>query len=162
DGRRLWEKRDRESVLKANAAYAEALAHSRAAGDKYDQALTLYSMALLYRDLGERDKAVQFATEALPLARASGHRILEGWTLSGLGVVQGRCGDSRTSIEYLEQALTVMRSANNPVGEGAVLDQLGLAYTRIDPRKALEYLDSAVPLLERMNDRRTLATVFND
>jgi tetratricopeptide (TPR) repeat protein len=66
----------REAMLEAIRHFEAARSHWHAAEDPGEEARTLYTIAFVYIELGDREKSLSNATEALPLARAAGNEQL--------------------------------------------------------------------------------------
>ena len=56
-------------MLQAIGHLKEALAHWRAAQDRFEEASTLYTIGLVYIEMGDRQKALEYTTQALAVAR---------------------------------------------------------------------------------------------
>jgi CHAT domain-containing protein/tetratricopeptide (TPR) repeat protein len=159
----LWLRRTRDAVLTATERFEVALRHSRAAGDVAAEATILYSIALAYAEIGEREKALAYATQSLPIARKSQNRAIEAWALNIVGTMENTFGDRRKAVEHFEEALPLMRAAGDRPGMGDILNNLGMAHARMgEKRKALAYFDEAVEVYTAMQDRRRLGTLASN
>ena len=162
-GAALVNRHDRESVLKGIAAYEEALPHWRAAKASIVEAMTLYTIALAYTDIGEQKKALEYATQALPAAQAIHDLETEGWALETLGHIHYSFGDRRKAAEYLDQALPLLRKAGNRSGEAFTLNDVGQTQARMgELRQGLEYFEKAQAIYRELQDRARLAQVANN
>src|SRR5262249_23917035 len=75
----------REAMLEAVRHFGTARSYWRAVEDPGEEARTLYSMAFVYIDLGDREKALAHATEALAVARTTHDDQLLGRIFNCIG-----------------------------------------------------------------------------
>ena len=75
-------------------------------------------MGMIYADLGEARKAIEYYEQALAIAREIGDRRGEGASLGNLGRAYADLGDARKAIEYYEQALAIAREIGDKRDEG--------------------------------------------
>ena len=124
--------------------YQEALAHWRAAGDLFEEATILYSIAIAYIQVGDQQKALDYATQALPVARASANTVAE----AGLSIVSDKCIRPSGTRERRSRSTTGRsrwRGLPVTVGEGNTLNHLGVAMLRLgEKRKALDDFEQAI------------------
>uniref|UniRef100_UPI0026025A45 CHAT domain-containing protein n=1 Tax=uncultured Nostoc sp. TaxID=340711 RepID=UPI0026025A45 len=78
-----------------------------AVGDRSGEATTLNNIGLVYDDLGEKQKALDFYNQALPLWRAVGDRSGEAVTLGNIGVLFQSTNRPTEAITNLEQSLQI-------------------------------------------------------
>ena len=150
----------REARLKAIAKLEEALTDWRAAQDSLEEVKALRNLVLNYIEIGDRQKALEYATRAYAQAKESGDVKLTGRALDCLGEVQNSFADKRKAIEYYEQALSMLRSSGDRAGEGRTSSNLAVAYSGTgNKRKALTYFEHAKHIFRELQDRRMLAEV---
>ena len=153
----------REAMLRAIRHFESARLHWHAAGDPVQEARTIDAIAFLYIELGDREKALSYATSALPLARTVNDSKLLGRVLDCIGEVHNNFSDKKTAIEYYSQALPLLRAAGDRAGEAQTINNLGVAYLGAgDKLKALEMFEQSKGLLLKLQDRRTLAKVASN
>jgi tetratricopeptide (TPR) repeat protein len=107
----------------------QALAHWRAAQDRTEEATSLFTIGLLYIEIADREKALQYTAEALTAAQSTLDQKIIGRALEAIGRVHNSFGDKRKAIEYGEQALPLLRAARDRAGEATALDNAGVAYS---------------------------------
>ena len=150
----------REAMLEAVRHFAVARSYWGAAEDPGEEARALYSIAFVYIELGDREKALANATEALPLARTARDSQLLGRVFNCIGEVYNNFSDRKAAIDQYMQALPLLRAAGDRDGEGQVISNLGVAYSRMgEKRRALELFDQSMQILRAVQDRRTQAEV---
>ena len=150
----------RESILKSIDQLGKALAHWRAAGDRAGEALALVRISLAHAEIGNQEKALEYAAQAFPVAHDSHDPLTEARALDCLGQANFYFGDKRKAIAYFEQALPLMRAAGARAPVGATLSSLAVAYSRTgDKRQALAHFDEAMRIFRELQDRRMIAEV---
>ncbi|MDB9313785.1 CHAT domain-containing protein, partial [Spirulina sp. CS-785/01] len=77
-------------------------------GDRAGEATTLNNIGLVYSDLGEKEKALDYYNQALPLFKAVGDRAGEAATLSNMGFVYRDTNQPQEAIQHLEQSLNII------------------------------------------------------
>jgi tetratricopeptide (TPR) repeat protein len=93
----------REAMLQAIRHFEAARFHWHAVEDPGEEARTLYTIAFLYIELGDREKALSNATAALPLARAANNDQLLGRVLDCIGEVHNNFSEKKAAIDYYMQ-----------------------------------------------------------
>jgi len=127
------------------------------------EATPLNNIGLVYNDLGEKQKALEYFNQALPLIRAMGDRAKEATTLNNIGLVYYDLGENQTALDYYKQALDLRQKARDPRGEAHTLNNAGTAYSELGKQqKAEEYFNQALPLFRAVGDRPGEAlTLYN-
>jgi tetratricopeptide (TPR) repeat protein len=88
------------------------------------EAITLNSIGLVYSDLGEKQKALDFYNQALPILRAVGDRGGEATTLNNIGRVYDALGEKQKALVFYNQALPISRAVGDPYLEVTILDNI--------------------------------------
>ena len=90
---------------------------------------------MVFDDLGQKPKAIEYYQQALAIARDIGDRQGEGIYLGNLGNVFADLGDEGQAIEYYQQALTIARETEDRRSECIHLGNLGL-YLSVPGRRS--------------------------
>lgn len=155
-----YKKGTRAAMLEAADRLGRALAHWRAAHDRALEVRALVPLALVHAELGNQQKAQEYAAQSLPAARDSHDSRAEARALDCIGQVRYYFGDKREAIGYYEKALMLMRAAGGRAAEGSTLSNLAVAYSRTgEKRKALALLEEALRIFQGLQDRRMMAEV---
>ncbi len=127
------------------------------------EATPLNNIGLVYNDLGEKQKALEYFNQALPLFRAMGDRAKEATTLNNIGLVYYDLGENQTALDYYKQALDLRQKAGDRPGEANSLQNIGNTYSELGKlQKAEEYFNQALPLFRAVGDRPGEAlTLYN-
>jgi CHAT domain-containing protein/Flp pilus assembly protein TadD len=135
----------------------------RAAGDRYEEALTLQSLGTIQNRVGERQNALDSYNEAVGLWRAVGDRAGEAMTVGDLGVVHNMLGERQKALDCYNQALALARAVGNHSAEAAVLTGIGVVYAALEEKQtALDYYNQALPLWHKMKSAYGEARTFMD
>jgi tetratricopeptide (TPR) repeat protein len=104
------------------------LAAARQAEDKAAEGCHLGNLGLVYAELGEIRRAIEFHEQSLAIAREIGDRRSESQNLGNLGNAFADLGETRRAIEFYEQSLAITREIGDRFGEGITCWNLGLVY----------------------------------
>ena len=74
EAEKLYEQGTAEAKRSAIVKYEEALKLYRAVGDRNGEASTLSRIGVAYKDLEEKEKALEYFNQSLPLSRRVGDR----------------------------------------------------------------------------------------
>jgi tetratricopeptide (TPR) repeat protein len=108
-----------------------------------------HNLGLLYSNLGEPQKALEYLGKALETNREVGNEREEGSVLNDIGNLYVRLGEFRLAIECYSRALEISRKINDKGSEAVRLGNLGIAYGRLgDIERAADYYEKALVLSE--------------
>jgi CHAT domain-containing protein/Tfp pilus assembly protein PilF len=150
---------------KAIEKYQQSLPLWQSAKDPAWEATALYLISNAYINLGEKQKALDFANQALPPAQAASkvgdeekRRLglkVEANTLDTIGRVYNEFGDKKKALELFNQSLPLRRAIGDRAREADTLGAIGRAYHLMgDYQKALEIYNQARLTLSELDDRR--------
>jgi len=155
----------RTAWLDMGLATARTLQTSTADAQTYQQHASLFlnGLGLLWSDLGEQRKALDYYEQALPLRRAGGDRGGEAATLSNIGAAWADLGEKHKALDYFVQALPLKWAVGDRGGEAATLHNIGTVWHDLgEPHKAIDYYEQALPLRRVAGDRGGEATTLNN
>ncbi|BAZ37654.1 TPR domain protein [Calothrix sp. NIES-4101] len=142
---------DIQKVPKNNQEYA--------LGSKPD---ALGLLSLIYSNLGEYDKALEFAQKRLNLAQSLKKPKLEADALISLGDVYENIQEFQKAIEITQQALKIARSINNSDLEAQTLKQISSIYTgKGDYQQALDSAQQILLIAEKTKNSTLKIDVLN-
>lgn len=154
---------DREKQLQGVVGYERAVVLWHSLHDDGEAALCLHRIGLIYHNLGEMQKALDYYDQALPLRRAVRDRAGEAATLNAIGIVRWNLGENQKALDYYNQALTLWREVGDRVGEAGTLGNIGIVYRGLaENQKALEYFNQVLPLMRAVGERRGEAMTLNN
>ena len=139
----------------AAESFREALGIWARFDDAEAESDTLNNLAIIYRDRGEEQKALDHYLKALALRRAAGDKPREAMSLHNVGVFYADLNEPERAREYLEQALALVRASKDSSGQGATLLELGLVYSDLGERqKAIDTAREAIRVTHEAGNRR--------
>ncbi|WP_445304490.1 CHAT domain-containing protein [Microcoleus sp. Pol7_B2] len=163
EAEKLYEQGTAEALRGSIAKYEEALKLYRSAGDREKEAVTLNSIGLVYSELGEQQKALQYLNQSLPLSQAVGDRSQAAITLSNIGLVYSKLGQPQKALEYFNQSLPLGRAVGDRSGEATTLSNIGKVYSDLGEKQtALEYYNQSLPPTRASGDRHGEAITLNN
>ncbi|WP_277880709.1 tetratricopeptide repeat protein [Aulosira sp. FACHB-615] len=142
---------DIQKVPKNNPEYA--------LGSKLD---ALGLLSLIYKNLGEYDKALEFAQKRLNLAQSLKKPKLEADALISLGDVYENIQEFQKAIEITQQALKIARSINNSDLEAQGLRQISATYAgKGDYQQVLDFAKQILVIAEKTKNSNLKIDAFN-
>jgi len=107
----------------------------------------LSNIGIVYKNLGDYQKALSYYERALAIRREIGDKKGEGADLTNIGVVYANLGDYQKVLSYYERALAIRREIGDKKGEGADLGNIGVVYANLgDYQKALSYYERSLAI----------------
>ncbi|MGH9408101.1 MAG: CHAT domain-containing protein [Vicinamibacterales bacterium] len=159
---------ERGITLKNLGRYAEALAGYQRAYEIYaglddvpNEAIAVGNMGVLYTEIGEQDRALQFNHRALDLALRSGQPRLEMLGLVNVAGSYWDIGDRAHARAALGQELAIARRIGAKSDEASALQNLGeIDEARGEPRAALANYTEALAIRRGIGDRAGAASTL--
>ena len=144
------------------AQHEKLLAAARSSLNLYSEATELNILASLYRQTGQREKAVDDCNQALAIARAWKNPLGEATSLTLLGRIVTDLGEEQKALDLLNQALPMWRDLGNQLGEGTTLANMGRVYNNLGRREdAIKVLNQALPILRAANNADAEASALD-
>jgi CHAT domain-containing protein/tetratricopeptide (TPR) repeat protein len=162
-----------EASQKAIEKYQQAIPLCQSAKNPAWEATALYLISYTYISLGDKQKALDFASQALPLAQLAAKQTgeeqrltglkVEANTLDAMGHIYIEFGDKKKALDLFTEALPLRRASNDRVGEVGTLNNIGMAYGYIgDWPKALDFFGQAHLIVKELGDHRKEASLLNN
>src|ERR1035438_2961399 len=115
-----------------------------------DEAATLDDIGIVYDDLGDKQKALNYYAQALPIYRQVGSRDGEAGVLDNMGLIYDDLGEPQKALERYNQALPLATAVNNPLVEAAIFDRMLRNLKAPQPTLAIFYGKQAVNLAQQV------------
>ncbi len=115
EAKKLYQQGTKEALTSAIAKYEEALKLYREAGDRSGEATTLTSIGLVYSDLGEKQKALEYYNQSLPLSRAVGDRSWEAATLYSIAYAKRAQGNLTEALTNIESSIKIIENLRTKI-----------------------------------------------
>jgi len=153
----------REGRRAAIAKFAEVIELSRQKQDKIWEVVALVTTGLLYEQLGEVQRSLDFYSRGLELARAVGNKQYEGSAINNLAVAYLALAEYETSVSYLSQAMELQTAAGNRRGQGVVYNNLGTAHLMLgNVQRSEEHYKQALAIRREVKDERGEGFALNN
>jgi tetratricopeptide (TPR) repeat protein len=128
-----------------------------------DEASLLNNIGLVYRGLGQPEKALAFYNRALPISEEVGDRAGQATTLNNIGGVYDGLGQPEKALAFFNRALPIWEEVGDRAGQATTLNNIGSVYNGLGQReKALEFFNRALPIREEVGDRAGQAATLNN
>jgi CHAT domain-containing protein/tetratricopeptide (TPR) repeat protein len=126
------------------------------------QGLMLQLIGVFYRQLGEKQKAIDAYNQAQSLYNNQSKEKAEA--LSGIAGVYDEFGEPKKGREYLDRALAIYKANNDLPGQADTLASIALNYQNLgETEKALDYHRQALEIYRQTKDlfkqASTLSTI---
>jgi tetratricopeptide (TPR) repeat protein len=86
----------------------------REVGNRAGEATTLNNIGLVYRSLGELQRALEYYQQALPIRREVGNRAGEAVTRYNMAMIHRARGELGRAVAELEQVVELDRQVSRP------------------------------------------------
>lgn len=146
-----------EQLRAAATTSKQGLILWRALKDDYWAGYSLNKLGLIYRELGDWQKALDFYAEALRLRRSVGDRRGEAATLENFAYLYDSTNRKQQAIDTFKKALQIQRAIGDPLEEGNTLNAIGNVYASLGDRQlAINFHKQALALY------KTIRNVFGE
>jgi CHAT domain-containing protein/tetratricopeptide (TPR) repeat protein len=135
--------------------YQIALQFFQTSGDRYWQALTLYSIGATLMELGEFRKALEYLNPSVPIFQTLGSKSREAAALNFIGGAYDILGDLYKALDYYDRALKLAINDGERNTVASTLNNIGKIHSDLaDWQKSLEYYNQALPIFRELGDKR--------
>lgn len=153
----------RDGRRKAIEKFNEVIDLSHQKRDKVWEVVALITIGLIYEQLGEVQRSLDFYSRGLTMAREVGNRQYEGSAINNLAVAYLNLGEYETSVSYLTQALALQTQAGNRRGQGVVFNNLGTANLFLgDLTRSEDFYRQALAVRREVKDDRGEGFALNN
>ena len=138
--------------------FEQAAQLGRSQQNQFNNILSLIKQAETYNVLKQHEKAKELAQICLRQARQTHQHYLETSILALHGTIHLALSETQQAQDYYGLALIQAQATND--GEAHFEALIGLGQTALvlqDPKRAIQYLEEALELAERMQKRREAA-----
>jgi tetratricopeptide (TPR) repeat protein len=160
----LYIVRRREVERELQQSWMEmGLTASQSLGNQRGEAIFYNDLGLLYIDIGEPHKALDYHEQALLIDRVVGNKRGEAAALNNMGMLYSAIGESYKSLEYYKQALSLTQAEGDRGDAATILTNMGRVYNAIGEKgKALECYEQTLPIFRADGNRLgEAATLLN-
>ncbi len=122
--------------------------------DGTEKASFIGNLGVLYRILGETEKALKALEDAMEIHKEIGNRLGEANQLGNIGLIYRQIGETEKALKALEDAMEIHKEIGNRLGEANQLGNIGLIYRQIgETEKALKALEDAMEIDKEIGNR---------
>lgn len=147
---------------KALLKYKEALRLWRAAGDRHEEAKTLYHLGMAYIGFGEVRLMMDHFNQAMRIWHELGHHREQALVLYKMGMLFDAVRMKREALSYYKQALTLNRKVNDTSGEVATLYKMSGVYSELgELEESLKHYKRMLVLCQKTGDWQGEAAALN-
>lgn len=144
----------------AISLFEQSLKLAKTEKSNLEQARAKNGLGLVYRDLGEFQKAMTHAEQAIELTSDS---IVWASALNTIGVSNRKLGNYEESLTYYLQALDIYIAKHEKAKEATVTNNIGIVYGYLGVNdKAISYHLKAKTVFEELNDKKGISEVYNN
>ena len=145
----------------ALSTWEEALALSRAVGNRAEEAKMLGRVGIAHRQLGDREQALVFLEESLALSRELKNEPIEAFALDSIGTMHYLVGDYSAALEYYEQSLAISQRVGDRATELLAISHTGMiAQVKGDLSQAEAYYEQGIAISRELGDRFNEAKIL--
>ncbi|MBW4446591.1 MAG: DUF2225 domain-containing protein [Spirirestis rafaelensis WJT71-NPBG6] len=113
----------------------------------------LILLGWFYKELGEKQKAIDAYNQAQSLYHAENQSKEEAQALSGIGEVYRKFGEPKKELEYLDKALAIHKANNDLPEQATTLTFIAFNYLNLGKtEKALDYYQQALEIYRQTKD----------
>ncbi len=115
------------------------------------RAKTSWVLSMLYSELGDINKAKEQILEAIEIQKKDNDQIALAYSYNTYGLIAIKMNNFNTAKKHLEKASKLIEKNNIRELEGSIrLSQGLLALAQNQPKKAIEYFDIGLPIMEEL------------
>ena len=142
--------------------HEQKLADARQARQLHDVVVELNTLASLYRQSGNMQKALDYCNQALQIEQNAGSRQGQAFTEDIEGHIYSDMGEEQKALDLFNQTLVVWRQLGSRTGEASALTLIGKSYSYLAQEdKALDALNQALPIWRQQANRVGEATALD-
>lgn len=124
---------------------------------------TLNYMGLVYKFLGQYDKALDFYQQAIATHQQIGNKMAQGVTLGNIGFVYQSLGEYAKALEFFQQTLAIAKEVGDNGEIGYALGNIGEFYQSLGQyAKALEFYQQAVTIHQQVRNKAAQGVTFGN
>lgn len=147
-GRTLYRMGDLDNALYYHNKH---LALSRELGEREGEAVALNNIAMIYKDKGDYDKALEYFQQALKLSEDDEQRAT---AYNNIAIIYSDKGDYNKAIEYLQKAIELGERVGDYHGVAQTYLNLGDTYREAKNYELAEkYLTEGLKRVQKVGDK---------
>jgi tetratricopeptide (TPR) repeat protein len=138
--------------------YKQEIAFAQKTNQKKSESNALYNIGLIYNDMDEITKALDYYNKSLELRKEIGDKNGMAWALNNIGAIYDKQADIPKALDYYDKSLKLFEESGEKNGMSSALNNIGLIYkNKGDIPKALEYNSRSLKIKESAGDKEGMA-----
>lgn len=126
----------------------------------FEEARAINGLGLVYRDLGEFKKAIEFSKQSIEISSDS---LLIASASNNIGVCNRQLGEYEDALTNYLKALEIYDALNEKSKEATVTNNIGMVYSYLGVNdKAIEYHLKAKNVFEELDNKKGISEVYNN
>ncbi len=126
----------------------------------FEEARAINGLGLVYRDLGDFNKAIELSRQAIKMSSDS---LLVASASNNIGVCKRQLGEYEDALTYYLKALDIYDAFNEKSKEATVTNNIGMVYNYLGVNdKAIEYHLKAKKVFEELDNKKGISEVYNN
>lgn len=160
---RAYEQIDQGNFTEAVVILEKLLAIAQQQNNQFLEAASLNDLALVYRNQGANNLALESSTKALKIYQQLNDEAGISVALNNQASAYLSLGQYPQAIQGFEQALKLVQKLGEKSGEVNILSNLGAIYRALGQhRNSLSYFQKALMVIKTLDDARTEGIIFNN
>ncbi|MCC7136964.1 MAG: CHAT domain-containing protein [Planctomycetes bacterium] len=151
------------ALLLARSAWERRRSLCERRGDRTGEAQSLGNIGVVYRELGEHSKALEFHERTLATMESLGDLPGVSAALTNLGHSHDSLGDRAGALAYYRRAWATQDGIGDRAGAARSLMHIGVVHQALGAYSdALESTERALAMMEGLGDREGVAAALNN
>ncbi|NUN10113.1 MAG: tetratricopeptide repeat protein [Ignavibacteriaceae bacterium] len=138
----------------------KALTINERLGRKNGMAINLGNLGKVYQKQGDYRRSLESFNKAVIIAEEIGNRENLASTLGSLGTVYEVMGENSIALDNYRRALKISEEINTPEWTIDNLRNIGRAYIKTEPVKAINFLNRALQLSEKVGRKLKTQEIY--
>lgn len=145
---------------KAISIFEKSKSIAKAQNQIFEQARAINGLGLVYRDLGDFNKAIELSSQAMQMSSDS---LLVASASNNIGVCKRQLGEYEDALTQYLKALDIYNALNEKSKEATVNNNIGMVYSYLGANdKAIEYHLKAKDVFEELDNQKGISEVYNN
>lgn len=150
-------------IIEQGEKILQILATDNPSEAKSREALFLYYRAIITRNKGDFDGALEYYQQSYTLFEKLDMKPDIASVLAGIGMIYARRGELDQALEHFKKSLTLREELGNRQEIAKSLNNIGLIYmNKGDLDQALDYFRQSIVLFEEIGNKQVIAVTLNN
>lgn len=143
--------------------YRKALTFYEDIGNRQQQAIVKHNLAIVYKDRGAYEKALELALEAAPELNGPGAEEAKGSCFNTIALLYGRLNEFESALEFHRKSLSVQKKIDDKTGIAQSYNNVANLYKKTKGLDSAQYYyEKSLALKREIGDRYSQASTLNN